>query len=72
MSDEIDSQLKWEKARASLLMLLANCLACAQIYDLIPADPLWRKIFLCLTAILSTYGFRAALSLPPPKKEQEK
>jgi len=68
MADD-SSALKWEKARASILMLLANCLACAQIYDLVPVDPLLRKLVLCLTAILSTYGFRAALSLPPPKKD---
>lgn len=66
----MDSGLKWEKLRASILMLVANCLACVQIYDLVPQDPLWRKMLLCLTAILSTYGFRAALSLPPPPKKE--
>lgn len=70
MPEEIEGVLRWEKARATLLMLVANCLACAQIYDLVPPDPLWRKMIMCLTAILSTYGFRAALSLPPPTKKE--
>lgn len=70
MEKETDSKLKLEKAYASLLMLLANCLACAQIYDLIPTDPPWRKVVMAFTAILSTYGFRAALALPPPSKKE--
>lgn len=52
---------------AYIMMFLANALACAQIYDLIPDD--YRKLVLFATALLSTYGFRAALKLPPPSKE---
>lgn len=54
---------------AYIMMFLANALACAQIYDLVPDDKLYRKLVLFATALLSTYGFRAALKLPPPSKE---
>ena len=54
---------------AYVLMFLANALACAQIYDLVPDDKLCRKLVLFATALLSTYGFRAALKLPPPSEK---
>lgn len=60
-----DDELKRRERFATALMLLANALACAQIYDLIPADPvIWKKLALFLSALLSTYGFRSALKLP--------
>lgn len=50
---------------ASALMLVANALACAQIYDLIPSEPsILKKLALFFSALLSTYGFRSALKLP--------
>ena len=59
------------------LMLCANLLACLQVTDLIPLLPdaypddprILHKLVLCLMTLLSTYGFRAALLLPPPEKK---
>ena len=61
-----ERQSRW----AYVMMFCANALACAQIYDLVPPDLLVRKIVLFVTALLSTYGFRAALRLPPPDERK--